>query len=77
MKRPLFILMLLLPFLLVNIIKDEPSYFLLAALYIWLVKFARSLYVGVRWNEGLLAFGIGYWAKMFQSDAPKAASPNT
>lgn len=75
MKRPIFFLMLSIPFLLVNIIKDEPAYFLLAGIYIWLIQLARLLYVGLGWGKALLAFtpfGLKYWAKMWEMDTTKS-----
>lgn len=71
MKRSLFFLLLSLPFLLVDLIKDDPRNFLVAAFYIWLLQYARLLYVGVSWKRALLAFtpfGTGIRIKMWQKD---------
>lgn len=64
-----------LPFLLLPIIKEDPSYFLIAVVYMGLVQFARLLHVGVKGTDALLAFtpfGMHHWLKMWQKDGTRS-----
>lgn len=66
-----FIPLLLLPFIGILIFEGNKWYLLFACLYIFLLQIFRLLYIGIKFNQVLLAFtpfGIKYWWKMWERD---------
>jgi hypothetical protein len=71
MKRPVFILLLLLPFLFVAFIGQENYFLPIAICYIWVIQSLRLRYVGVEWRDVAIAFtpfGLKHWWKMWDKD---------